>query len=153
MRHTWPWFSLRVSTQCWHMAESIVISLGGGLGRLGHFGHFDCLPRFDFFNCSGGVSGLGDSSSDGDPDPKSDDDGCKWCGSKGGVIDRGLTPEPSILFSDSTSDWRHFRAMTGLGTKKKKPKKKQGQVNSGCVWIDSTNPDVLERLWKKRRKL
>ena len=34
----------------------------------------------------------------------------------------------------------------------KKPKK-QGQVNSRCVWIDSTDPDVLERLWKKRRKL
>ena len=31
--------------------------------------------------------------------------------------------------------------------------KKQGQVNSRHVQIDSANPDVLERLWKKRRKL
>ena len=42
--------------------------------------------------------------------------------------------------------------MMGLGTKKKKLKK-QGQVNSRCVQIDSANPNVLERLWKKRRKL
>ena len=47
------------------MAESIIISLGGGLRHLGHFGHFDCLPHFNFFNRSGGVSGLGDGSSDG----------------------------------------------------------------------------------------
>ena len=102
--------------QHWHMAESIVISLGGGLRHLGHFGHFDCLPRFNFFNCSGGVGGLGDGSSDGDPNPKSDDNSCKWCESEGGVIDHGLTPEPSILSSDSTSDQWCFGAMIGLGT-------------------------------------
>ena len=134
------------------MAESIVISLGGGLGRLGHFGHFDCLPRFNFFDCSGGVGSLGDSSSNGGPNPESNDNGCEWCGSEGGVIDRGLTPEPSISSSDSTSDQWCFGAMTGLGTKKKKLKK-QGQANSGRVRIDSADPDVLKRLWKKRRKL
>ena len=134
------------------MAKSIVISLGGGLRRLGHFGHFDCLPRFNFFNRSGGVGGLGDGSSNGSLDPKSDDNGCEWCGSEGGVIDCNLTPEPSISSSNSTSDQRYFRAMMGLGTKKKKLKK-QGQVNSRHVRIDSANPDVLERLWKKRRKL
>ena len=95
------------------MAESIVISLGGGLGCLGHFGHFDCLPRFNFFDHSGGVGGLGDSSSDGGSNGKSDDNGCKWCGSEGGVIDHGLTPEPSILSSNSTSDWWCFGAMMG----------------------------------------
>ena len=71
---------------------------------------------------------------------------------KEGVINHGLTPEPSILSSNSTSDWQCFRAMIGSGTKKKKLKK-QGQVNSGCVRIDSADPDVLKRLWKKRRKL
>ena len=101
------------------MAESIVINLGWGLRRLGHFGHFDCLPRFNFFDRSGGVGGLGDGSSDGGPNPKSDDDGCKWCGSEGGVIDHGLTPKPSILSFNSTSDRWHFGAMMGLGTKKK----------------------------------
>ena len=138
--------------QHWHMAESIVISLGEGLRRLGHFGHFDCLPRFNFFNRSGGVGGLGDSSSNGGPNPKSDDNGCKRCRSEEGVIDCGLTPEPSILSSDSTSDWWCFEAMMRLGMKKKKLKK-QGQVNSRCVWIDGADPNVLERLWKKRRKL
>ena len=138
--------------QHWHMAKSIIISLGGGLGHLGHFGHFDHLPRFNFFNCSGGVGGLGDGSSDGSPNPKSNDNSCEWCGSEGGVIDCGLTLEPSILSSNSTSDWWHFGAMMGLGTKKKKLKK-QGQVNSRCVQIDSADPDVLKRLWKKRRKL
>ena len=146
MRHTWPWFSLRVSTQHWHIAKSIVISLGGGLGRLGHFGHFNCLPRFDFFNRSRGVSGLGDGSSDGGSNPKSNDNGCEQCRSEGGVIDYGLTPEPSILSSNSTSDQWCFGAMTGLGTKKKSRKKKQGQVNSGHTWINSTNPNVLKRL-------
>ena len=127
------------------MAESIIISLGGGLGRLGHFGHFDCLPRFNFFDRSGGVSGLGDGSSDGSPNPKSNDDGCERCGSEGGVIDRGLTPEPSILSSNSTSNRWRFGAMMGPGTKKKKLKK-QGQVNSRRVQIDSADPDVLKRL-------
>ena len=134
------------------MAESIIISLGGGLGRLGHFGHFDCLPRFDFFDCSGGVGSLGDGSSNGSPNPKSDDDGCEWCRSEGGVINCGLTPEPSISSSNSTSDQWCFGAMMGLEMKKKKLKK-QGQVNSRCMQIDSTDPNVLERLWKKRRKL
>ena len=134
------------------MAKSIIISLGGGLRHLGHFGHFNCLPRFNFFNRSGGVGGLGDGSSDGGPNPKSNDNGCKRCGSEGGVIDCGLTPEPSISSSNSMSNRWHFGAMMGLGTKKKKLKK-QGQANSGHVWIDSTNPNVLERLWKKRRKL
>ena len=101
------------------MAESIVISLGGGLGHLGHFGHFDCLPRFDFFDCSGGVGGLGDSSFNGDPNPKSVDNGCEWCGSEGGVINRGLTPEPSISSFNSTSDQWCFGAMMRLGMKKK----------------------------------
>ena len=110
--------------QCWHMAESIVISSGWGLGRLGHFGHFDCLPRFNFFDHSGGVGGLGDGSSNGGPDPKSDNNGCEWCGSEGGVIDHSLTPEPSISSSNSTSDWWRFRAMMGLGTKKKSRKNK-----------------------------
>ena len=119
MWHTWLWFFLRVSTQHWHMAESIVISLGGGLRHLGHFGHFDCLPHFNFFNCSGGVGGLGDGSSDGGPNPKSDDNGCKQCGSKGGIINCGLTPEPSILSSNSTSDQWCFGAMMGFGMKKK----------------------------------
>ena len=109
------------------MAESIIIGLGGGLGRLGHLGRFDCLPRFDFFNCSGGVGGLGDDSSDGGPNPKSNDNGCKWCGSEGGVIDCGLTPEPPILSSNSTSNQQHFEAMTRLGTKKEKPKKTRGR--------------------------
>ena len=104
--------------QHWHMAKSIVISLGGGLGHFGHFGHFNCLPHFNFFNCSGGVGGLGDSSSDGSPNPKFDDNGCKQCRSEGGVIDCGLTPEPPILSFNSTSNWWHFRAMMGLGTKK-----------------------------------
>ena len=105
--------------QHWHMAKSIIISLGGGLGHLSHFGHFDCLPRFSFFNHSGGVSGLGDGSSNGSPDPKSNNNGCKWCRSEGGVIDCGLTPEPSILSSNSMSDQQCFGAMIGLGTKKK----------------------------------
>ena len=153
MWHTWPWFSLRVSTQHWHIAKSIVISLGGGLGHLGHFGHFDCLPHFNFFDCSGGVGGLGDSSSDGGLNPKFDDNSCEWHGSEGGVINHGLTPEPPISSSNSMSDWQHFGAMTGLGTKKKKSQKNKGQVNSEHMWIDSANPDVLERLWKKRRKL
>ena len=152
MRHTGPWFSLRVSTQHWHMAESIIISLGGGLGHLGHFGCFDCLPHFNFFDCSGGVGGLGDGSSNGCLNPKSNNNGCKRCGTEGGVIDRGLTPEPSISSSNSTSDQWCFGAMMGPGTKKKKLKK-QGQANSRCVQIDGTDPDVLERLWKKRRKL
>ena len=101
------------------MAESIIISLGGGLGHLGHFSHFDCLPHFNFFNCSGGVGGLGDGSSDGDLNLKFDDNGCKWCGSEGGVINHGLTPEPLSLSSNSTSNWWCFGAMMGLGTKKK----------------------------------
>ena len=105
--------------QCWHMAKSIVISLGGGLGHLGHFGHFICLPRFNFFDCSGGVGSLGDGSSNGSSDGKSDDNSCKRCGSEGGVIDCGLTPEPSISSSNSTSNRRRFAAMMGLGTKKK----------------------------------
>ena len=134
------------------MAKSIVISSGGGLGRLGHFGHFDCLPRFDFFDHSGGVSSLGDGSSDGGSNPKSDDNSCKQCGSEGGVINCGLTSEPSISSSNSTSNWWCFGAMMGLGTKKKKLKK-QGQANSRCVQINSADPNVLERLWKKRRKL
>ena len=134
------------------MAKSIVISLGGGLGHLGHFGHFDCLPRFNFFDRSGGVSGLGDGSSDGGPNPKSDDNGCKRRGSEWGVIDCGLTPEPSILSSNSTSDRWCFGAMMGPGTKKKKLKK-QEQANSRRMRIDGTDPDVLKRLWKKRRKL
>ena len=100
------------------MAYSIIISLGGGLGYLGHFGHFNCLPRFNFFNCSGGVSGLGDSSSNGGPNPEFNDNSCKWCGSEGGVINRGLTSEPPILSSNSTSDQWCFGAMMGLGTKK-----------------------------------
>ena len=119
MWHTWLWFSPRVSTQCWHMAKSIVINLGGGLRHLGHFGCFDCLPRFNFFNRCGDVSGLGDGSSNRGPNPKFDDNGCEWCGSEGGVINRGLTSEPSILSSNSTSNWWHFRAMMGLGMKKK----------------------------------
>ena len=110
--------------QRWHMAESIVISSGWGLGCLGHFGHFDCLPCFNFFDRSGGVGGLGDGSSNGGPNPNSDDNGCKRCGSEGGVINRGLTPEPSILSSNSTSDQRCFGAMMGLGTKKKSRKNK-----------------------------
>ena len=101
------------------MAESIIISSGWGLGRLGHFGHFDCLPRFDFFDRSRGVGGLGDGSSDGGLNPESNDNGCEWCGSEGGVIDRGLTPEPSILSSNSTSNQWRFGAMMGLGMKKK----------------------------------
>ena len=101
------------------MAKSIVISLGWGLGRLGHFGHFDCLPRFNFFDCSGGVGGFGDNSSNGGPNPKSDDNGCKWCGSEGGVIDCGLIPEPSILSSNSTSNQWCLGAMMGLGMKEK----------------------------------
>ena len=105
--------------QCWHMAKSIVISLGGGLRHLGHFGHFNCLPCFNFFNCSGGVGGLGDSFSDGSSDNESNDNGCKWCGSEGEVINCGLTPKPSILSSNSTSDWWCFGAMTELGMKKK----------------------------------
>ena len=134
------------------MAKSIIISLGGGLGHLGHFGHFNCLPHFDFFNCSGGVGGLGDGSSNGSPNPKSDDSGCERCGSEGGVINHSLTSEPPILSSNSTSDQQCFGAMIGLETKKK-AKKNKGQANSRCMWIDSTNPNVLERLWKKRRKL
>ena len=105
--------------QCWHMAESIVISLGGRLRHLGHFGHFDCLPHFNFFDCSEGVGGLGDGSSDGSPNGKSNDNGCEWCGSKEGVINHNLIPEPSILSSNSTSDQWCFGAMMGLGTKKK----------------------------------
>ena len=101
------------------MAESIIISLGGGLRHLGHFSHFDCLPHFNFFDCSGGVGGLGDDSTNGGPDPKSNDNSCKWFRSEGGVIDHSLTPEPSISSSDSTSDWWCFGAMMGLGTKKK----------------------------------
>ena len=114
------------------MAESIVISLGWGLGGLGHFSHFDCLPRFDFFDCSGGVGGLGDSSSDGGPNPKSDNNSCEWCGSEGGVIDCGLTPEPSISSSNSMSDQRCFGAMMGLGTKKKSRKNKSRQTAGMC---------------------
>ena len=105
--------------QCWHMAKSIIISLGWGLERLGHFSHFNCLPRFNFFNRSGGVGGLEDGSSNGSPNPKFNDDSCEWCGSEEGVINRGLTPEPSILSSNSTSDWWCFGAMMGLGMKKK----------------------------------
>ena len=101
------------------MAKSIIISLGGGLEHLGHFGHFNCLPCFNFFNCSGGVGGLGDDSSNGGPNPKSDDNGCKWCRSKEGVINCDLTPEPSILSSNSMSDWWCFGTMMGLGMKKK----------------------------------
>ena len=101
------------------MAESIVISLGGGLGCVGHFGHFDYLPHFNFFNRSGDVGGLGDGSSDGSPNGKSDDNGCEQCRSEGGVIDRGLTPEPSILSSNSTGDRWCFGVMMGLETKKK----------------------------------
>ena len=101
------------------MAKSIIISLGGELRCLGHFGHFDCLPHFNFFNYSGGVGGLGDGFSDGSLDGKSDDNGCKQCRSEGGFIDCGLTPEPSILSSNSTNDWWYFGAMIGLGTKKK----------------------------------
>ena len=101
------------------MAKSIIISLGGGLGHFGHFGHFDCSPHFDFFDRSGGVSGLGDSSSNGGPNPNFDDNSCKWCGSEGGVIDCGLTPEPSILSSNSTSNQWCFGAMMGCGMKKK----------------------------------
>ena len=91
--------------QCWHMAESIIISLGGGLGCLGHFSHFVCLPCFNFFDHSRGVGGLGDGSSNGSLDGKSDNNGCEQCGSKGGVINCGLTPKPSILSSNSMSDW------------------------------------------------
>ena len=101
------------------MAKSIIISLGWGLRHLGPFSHFDCLPHFNFFNRSGGVGSLGDGSSDGSPNPKSDDDGCKWCRSEGGVINHGLTPEPSILSSNSTSDQWCFGAMMGFGMKKK----------------------------------
>ena len=114
------------------MAKSIIISLGGELRHLDHFSHFNCLPHFNFFDCFGGVGGLGDSSSNGSPDGKSDDNSCEWCRSEGGVIDHGLTPEPSILSSNSTSDQQCFRAMTGLGMKKKS-QKKQEQVNSGCM--------------------
>ena len=102
------------------MAKSIIVSLGGGLRCLGHFGHFDCLPCFNFFNHSEGVGGLGDSSSNEGPNSKSDNNGCKWHGSEGRVINHGLTPEPPILSSNSTSNWQHFGAMMGLGTKKKK---------------------------------
>ena len=109
------------------MAKSIIISLGGELRHLGHFGHFDCLPHFNFFNHSGGVGGLGDGSSNGSPNPKFNDNGCKWCGSKGEVINCGLTPEPPILSSNSTSDQQHFGAMMGLGTKKEKLKKTRGR--------------------------
>ena len=119
MQHTWLWFSSRVFTQHWHMAKSIIISLGGGLGHLGHFGHFNCLPHFNFFNHSGGVGGLGDSSSNRGPNPEFNDNGCKQCRSKGGVINHGLTPKPPISSSNSTSDRWHFGAMTGLGTEKK----------------------------------
>ena len=105
--------------QCWHMAKSIIISLGGGLRHLGHFSHFNYLPCFNFFNCSGGVGGLGDSFSNGGPDPKSNDNSCEWCGSEGGVINCGLTPEPSILSSNSTSNQWCFGTMMGLGMKKK----------------------------------
>ena len=101
------------------MAESIVISLGGGLRYLGQFGHFNCLPHFNFFDHPGGVGGLGDGSSDGGPNGESNDNGCKWCRSEGGVIDHSLTPEPSILSSNSTSDQQCFWAMTRLGMKKK----------------------------------
>ena len=109
------------------MAESIVISLGWGLRHLGHLGRFDCLPHFDFFDHSRGVGGLGDDSSNGSPNPKFDDNGCERCGSEGGVIDCGLTPEPSILSSDSTSNQQRFGAMMGLGTKKKSCKNKAGE--------------------------
>ena len=106
-------------TQHWHMAKSIIISLGGGLRHLGHFGHFNYLPHFNFFNHSGGVGSLGDSSSDGDPNPKFNDNSCKWCGFEGGVINCSLTPESPILSSNSMSDQQCFGAMMGLGTKKK----------------------------------
>ena len=105
--------------QCWHMAKSIVISLCGELRHLGHFSHFDCLPHFNFFDHSRGVSGLGDGSSNGGPNPKFDDNSCEQCRSEGGVINHGLTPEPSILSSNSTSNQQHFGAMMGLGMKKK----------------------------------
>ena len=87
------------------MAKSIVISLGWGLRHLGHFGYFDCLLHFNFFNHSGGVSGLRDGFSDGSSNNKSDDNGCKQCGSEGEIIDCGLTSKPSILIFNSTSNW------------------------------------------------
>ena len=113
------------------MAKSIIISLGGGLEHLGHFGHFNCLFHFNFFNCSGGVGGLGDGSSNGSPDGESNDNGCKWCRSEGRVINHGLTPEPSILSSNSMSDWWCFETMIGFGTKKKRCKSAgEGMVES-----------------------
>ena len=158
--------------QYWHMAKSIIISLGGGLEHLGHFGHFDCLPCFNFFDHSEGVSGLGDSSSNGSPDSKSNDNSCEWYGSEGRVIKCSLIPEPSISSSNSMINWWCFEAMTELEIKKKRCKSagermvksqqkqdggqkanKQGQANSRHVWINGANPDILEELWKKRRKL
>ena len=104
--------------QHWHMAKSIIISLGGGLRHLGHFSHFDCLPHFNFFNCSGSVGGLRDSS----PNGKFNDDSCEQHGSEGGAIDCTLTPEPSILSSNSTINWWCFEVMKGFGMKKKRCK-------------------------------
>ena len=140
--------------QHWHMTKSIIISLGVELRHLSHFGHFNCLLCFNFFNRSGGVGSLGDSSSNRGPNPKSNDNGCERCRSEGGVIDHSLTPEPPISSSNSTSNRWCFGAIMGLGTKKKKKSQKnKGQVNSGHVQIEGADPDVLERLWKKRRKL
>ena len=101
------------------MAKSIVISLGGGLRHLGHFGHFDFLPHFDFFDCSGGVGDQGDSSTNGGPNGESNNNGCKQCRSEGGVIDCGLTPQPSILSSNSMNDQWCFGAMMGFEMQKK----------------------------------
>ena len=91
---------------------------------------------------------------------------------KGRVINHGLIPEPSISSSNSTIDQWCFVAMKRLGIKKKRYKvqvrrwwkankdktvakklKKQEQMNSRHVQIDGADLDVLERLWKKRRKL
>ena len=91
--------------QHWYIAESIVISLGGGIRHLGHFGHFDHLPYFNFFNCSGGVGGLGDGSSNGSSSSESDDNGCEWCRSEGKTINYSLTSDPSILSSNSIINW------------------------------------------------
>ena len=122
MWHMWPWFSPRVSMQCWHMAESIVISLGGGFRHLGHFSHFDCLSHYNFFNLARGVGGLGDGSSDGSPNGKSDENGCEWCRSEGEVINHSLIPKSSISSSNSRINQLCFGAMTELGMKKKRCK-------------------------------
>ena len=104
------------------MAESIIISLGGGLGHFGHFSHFNHLHCFNFFNHSGGVGSLGDNSSNGNFGGKSDDSGCKQCRSEGKVNDHSLTPNPSILSSNSMIDWWCFGVMMEFGTKKKRCK-------------------------------